>query len=150
MKSLTDVYNQVASKDEELEKQAAELVKQAEEEDAAGRIMARGFADELHKLAGEEDPTAGINYGPKGGQFKGPGGSVASGGYSTGGGKTGANFDPFKSRGSQPQQAASLAGGTSKTVVGAPPAKPATKPAAQPKPAAGPMVAANTQPKPKV
>lgn len=52
MNTLTDLYNQaIVPMDEELEKQAAELVKQAEEEDAAGRIMARGFADELHKLA---------------------------------------------------------------------------------------------------
>ena len=52
MNTLTDLYNQaIVPMDAELEKQAAELVKQAEEEDAAGRIMARGFADELHKLA---------------------------------------------------------------------------------------------------
>jgi hypothetical protein len=51
MRSLTEVYNQLDSKDAELEKQAAEIIKIGEEEDAAGRIMARGFADELHKLA---------------------------------------------------------------------------------------------------
>jgi len=52
MDSLTDLYNQqIVPLDEELEKQAAEMWKQAEEEDAAGRIMARGFADELSKLA---------------------------------------------------------------------------------------------------
>lgn len=56
MRTLTEVYEKVASQDVELEKQAAELVKQAEEEDAAGRIMARGFADELSKLA--ESPFA--------------------------------------------------------------------------------------------
>lgn len=53
MNSLTDLYTQaLVPMDQELEKQAAELYKQAEEEDACGRIMARGFADELNKLAG--------------------------------------------------------------------------------------------------
>jgi len=53
MDSLTQLYNEaLLPLDAELEKQASELVKQAEEEDAAGRIMARGFADELQKLAG--------------------------------------------------------------------------------------------------
>jgi hypothetical protein len=52
MDSLTELYNShIVPLDQELEKQAAEMVKQAEEEDAAGRIMARGFADELNKLA---------------------------------------------------------------------------------------------------
>jgi hypothetical protein len=52
MDSLTELYNQqIVPLDEELEKQATEMWKQAEEEDAAGRIMARGFADELDKLA---------------------------------------------------------------------------------------------------
>lgn len=53
MNSLTDVYETISAADAELlEKQAAHI-KQAEEEDAAGRIMARGFMDELHKLAQE-------------------------------------------------------------------------------------------------
>ena len=58
MSSLTDIYNDISSHDVAyLEKQAAQLQKtadlekQAEEEDAAGRITARGFADELNKLA---------------------------------------------------------------------------------------------------
>jgi len=51
MENLTEVYNQFASIDEQLEKQASAMVKQAEEEQFAGRIMARGFADELNKLA---------------------------------------------------------------------------------------------------
>lgn len=50
MNSLTEIYEQLSVKDNELEKQAAELLKQAEEEDAAGRIMARGFAAELNSL----------------------------------------------------------------------------------------------------
>lgn len=54
MESLTDLYNQlIVPQDEELEKQAGEMLKVAEEEDAAGRIMARGFADELNKLASD-------------------------------------------------------------------------------------------------
>ena len=56
MSNLTDVYNQLSAADAVyLEKHAAQ-VKIAEEEDAAGRIMARGFADELTKLAA---PAAG-------------------------------------------------------------------------------------------
>lgn len=55
MNSLTELYNEVlVPQDEELEKQAGEMLKVAEEEDAAGRIMARGFADELHKLASDD------------------------------------------------------------------------------------------------
>jgi len=57
MNTLTDLYNQaIVPMDVELEKQATELVKQAEEEDAAGRIMARGFADEMNKLAAPPAP----------------------------------------------------------------------------------------------
>lgn len=67
MQSLQDVYNQIASQDVELEKRAGELLKQAEEEDAAGRITARGFADELAKLA--------ANYTKMAGDFNGPGGA---------------------------------------------------------------------------
>lgn len=63
MNSLTELYNNaLVPLDAELEKQAAaeleqyaaeeaEMLKEAEEQDAAGRIMARGFADELDKLA---------------------------------------------------------------------------------------------------
>lgn len=50
MNSLTEIYEQLNEVDGELEKEAEELHKLAEEEDAAGRIMARGFADELNKL----------------------------------------------------------------------------------------------------
>jgi hypothetical protein len=51
MNSMTEIYEQLSAKDAVLlEKQAAQM-KLAEEEDAAGRIMARGFADELAKLA---------------------------------------------------------------------------------------------------
>jgi hypothetical protein len=46
MNSLKDVHTKLAGVDTELEKLARE-------EDAAGRIMARGFAAEINKLAGE-------------------------------------------------------------------------------------------------
>jgi hypothetical protein len=51
MNSLTDVYETMSAADGELLEKQAEAIKVAEEEDAAGRIMARGFMDELHKLA---------------------------------------------------------------------------------------------------
>jgi len=51
MRSMTEIYETLSAKDAELlEKQAAIKIAE-EEEDAAGRIMARGFADELAKLA---------------------------------------------------------------------------------------------------
>lgn len=50
MDSLTEILEKLAEKDTELEKQAEEMHKLAEEEDAAGRIMARGFADELNNI----------------------------------------------------------------------------------------------------
>lgn len=68
MNSLTELYNSaLVPLDAELEKQAAaeleqyaveeaEMIKEAEEQDAAGRIMARGFADELEKLAAGVPP----------------------------------------------------------------------------------------------
>jgi len=66
MNNLTDVYNQIAEADVTmLEKQAAHI-KVAEEEDAAGRIMARGFADELTKIAGGGD----MGYGSSDGTSK--------------------------------------------------------------------------------
>jgi hypothetical protein len=63
MDSLTELYNQqIVPMDEELEKQATEMWKEAEEEDAAGRIMARGFADELDKLAGPQLSGKDVNF----------------------------------------------------------------------------------------
>jgi hypothetical protein len=48
--TLVDVYAQMSARDGEiLEKQAMQKVA-AQEADAAGRIMARGFADELGSL----------------------------------------------------------------------------------------------------
>lgn len=65
MDNLTDLYNEaILPMDAELEKQAEEMWKEAEEEDAAGRIMARGFADELNKLAQPGQPV------PVGGTIK--------------------------------------------------------------------------------
>ena len=49
--SLVDVLNHLESVDEEMEKEASEMEKIAAEEEAAGRITARGFMDELNKLA---------------------------------------------------------------------------------------------------
>lgn len=70
MRSLTEVHQKIAAQDAELEKQAAEMLKIAEEQEAAGRIMARGFADELHKLADAYgsgyDPFSGGRAGRKG------------------------------------------------------------------------------------
>lgn len=153
--SLTDVYNQVASKDVELEKQAAEMIKEAEEQDAAGRIMARGFADELaqlSKLAAPYSPMGTFDTQKRTGGPK-PQGSVPSGGYQTGGGNTGANYDPFsKKRGAGAANAASMAGGGSANPVGAPPAKPAGgggQSAAKPRiPKSPPLAAAGGSPRP--
>jgi hypothetical protein len=72
MGSLWDVYNQLTETDEELEKAAAleaveefiesegsdvdeDLLKTAAEYDAAGRIMARGFMEEMIKSAMAEE-----------------------------------------------------------------------------------------------
>jgi hypothetical protein len=96
MDSLTSVYEQIASRDADLEKQAAELIKEAEEQDAAGRITARGFADELAKLA-----TPGLMA------QKPSAPSVPSGGYQTGGGNMGGNFDIGSKR---PGQGNAMAG----------------------------------------
>ena len=71
MASLAELYTTLIEADDQLEKQAAqqaveevvdeygqpsddETVKVAAEYDAAGRIMARAYADELFKLAQEE------------------------------------------------------------------------------------------------
>lgn len=51
MNSLREIHQSISARDAEyLEKQAA-AIKIAEEEDAAGRIMARGFADEALRMA---------------------------------------------------------------------------------------------------
>lgn len=54
MDSLTEYYDtQLIPLDAALEKQAADLEKVAAEENYCGRIMARGFADELNKIAND-------------------------------------------------------------------------------------------------
>lgn len=69
--SLADLYNQIVETDEEIEKMAAqeaveevtqqypqkddETIKLASEYDAAGRILARGFFDEMLKEAQAEE-----------------------------------------------------------------------------------------------
>jgi hypothetical protein len=58
--SLADMYEKIAAYDGEVEDQYEELSdteKLAAEHDAAGRIMARGFMDELNKIA--QMPPAG-------------------------------------------------------------------------------------------
>ena len=67
MRSLVDVHEKIASQDEVYFNEREELLKVAEEEDAAGRIMARGFADELQKLAdgaGIMGPAPQVNINP--------------------------------------------------------------------------------------
>ena len=49
--SLADMYEKIAAYDEEQYEELSDTEKTAAEYDAAGRIMARGFADELNKLA---------------------------------------------------------------------------------------------------
>lgn len=69
--SLADLYNQIVETDEEIEKMAAqeaveevtqqypqeddEIIKLASEYDAAGRLLARGFFDEMLKEAQAEE-----------------------------------------------------------------------------------------------
>ena len=55
MNNLTDVLEKLSSVDVVKQARQSEMTKQAEEEDAAGRIMARGFADELQKIAQDSD-----------------------------------------------------------------------------------------------
>jgi hypothetical protein len=133
MKNLTDIHNQLSAADQVYLEKRAEQIKIAEEEDAAGRIMARGFADELQKLAGGYNTAETFNTGPKGGSFKpNVGGIIQSKpGYDLGnagksgqgyalGGKAGAGA--MQKRHSTSMAAAGQAGGSSKNVVGAPPA----------------------------
>ncbi len=57
---MADMYEKIAAYDEQVEDQYEELSdveKTAAEYDAAGRIMARGFVDELNKLG--QMPPAG-------------------------------------------------------------------------------------------
>jgi hypothetical protein len=73
---LTEVYEKLAAADAVIQEQEQEVMDKLGEEDAAGRIMARGFADELSKL------------GEFGGQpsFGGPAGdTIKSKPYQTGG-----------------------------------------------------------------
>ena len=59
MNTLTELYNQqIVPLDDELEKEASDMLKMAQEHEYAGRIMARGFADELNKLAAPDFSTA--------------------------------------------------------------------------------------------
>jgi hypothetical protein len=81
MNSLTDVYETMSAADGELLEKQAEAIKVAEEEDAAGRIMARGFMDELHKLAAPSfDTGSPIKDMGKGTTIKSKGYAAAAGG----------------------------------------------------------------------
>lgn len=131
MRNLTDIHNQLSATDRVYLEKRAEQIKIAEEEDAAGRIMARGFADELTKLAGpytpsSEGPFAGAAN-PKTNFGKDVGGIVPSKpGFDLGGaGKSGQGYamgGAQKRKGTANQQAASAAGGGSQGgLKGAPP-----------------------------
>ena len=73
MKSLVEVYDQISARDAEYLEKAAQEKLAVEEADAAGRIMARGFADELNKLA-EVPGSTGAGYQLKPRQARVPGG----------------------------------------------------------------------------
>ncbi len=60
--SLSNFYSKMTAGEYELEKEAHELEKLAAEEEAAGRITARGFMDELYKLANQPANTPTTNY----------------------------------------------------------------------------------------
>ena len=70
--SLADMYEKIAAADQQIEEQYEDLSdveKVAQEYDAAGRIMARGFQDELNKLAqAASGPTPGLIAQAKKGQ----------------------------------------------------------------------------------
>jgi hypothetical protein len=51
MNSLTEMHTALTEKDAEYSAEELEMIKQAGEQNAAGRFTARGFADELEKLA---------------------------------------------------------------------------------------------------
>lgn len=54
--SLVEFYNEMTQVDDELKKEAAEMDKLAADEEIAGRFTARGFLDELNKLAQKAPP----------------------------------------------------------------------------------------------
>ncbi len=51
MNSISEIYENLSARDAIYLEKQAEVMKIAEEEDAAGRIMARGFADEARLMA---------------------------------------------------------------------------------------------------
>lgn len=67
--SLADLYEKIAAEDvEEQYEETSEIEKLAEEYDAAGRIMARGFMDELDKLAQAAGPPVALQQQAAAGQ----------------------------------------------------------------------------------
>ena len=71
--SLVSLMAELESHDEEMSKEAQEHMKLEAEEDAAGRIMARGFMDELDKLAAGYTPGSSLPPAPKKGTYVNPG-----------------------------------------------------------------------------
>lgn len=58
--SLADLYEKLAAVDHEAQAEQQEHEKLAAEEEAAGRITARGFMDELNKLAASAGPPSAV------------------------------------------------------------------------------------------
>jgi hypothetical protein len=50
MKSISEIYENLSARDAVYLEKHAEAIKIAEEEDAAGRLVARGFADEARQM----------------------------------------------------------------------------------------------------
>ena len=99
-RDLTDVYTRMSEHDRVLLEKHAQVKLAEAEEDAAGRIMARGFADELTKLAADT-----------GGNFGGPTETIKSAPMSTGGGATGGGFGMQKKKTAVPPAGPNLSQG---------------------------------------
>lgn len=119
MGNLTDVYNRISAADAEILEKQATIKIADDEEDAAGRIMARGFADEFRKLAGPYDLA----------------GSGATGG-NVGLGSRPVKAPPVKdiSKGKGSFKPGSTVGASGAIKPPPAPPKPAAPPAAAPKP----------------
>jgi hypothetical protein len=62
---LTDILEELGAADGVIAQQVQEMQKEASEDEFAGRIAARGFYDELQKLAGAQRVTFGPGEGSK-------------------------------------------------------------------------------------
>jgi hypothetical protein len=158
MNNLTDIHNQLSAADQVYLEKRAEQIKIAEEEDAAGRIMARGFADELTKLAEGYNTAETHNTLKRSGFGSNMGGTVPSKpGYDTGkAGQSGQNYNmggpatrgQMQGRAHQGQLAGNKAGGTSGNPVGAPPMGGVARAPKPPAPGGGAGMTSMRQPKP--